>query len=65
MTKAEAIKMFGGRSKLAKALGITFQAVAQWSEGNISEPRHSHVLVMAARLGLIAPIGRRQQKRKS
>ena len=32
MTKAEAIKHFGGSTKVAKALGITKQAVYKWPE---------------------------------
>ncbi|SEG21243.1 Cro/CI family transcriptional regulator [Marinobacterium lutimaris] len=32
MTRSEAIEHFGGISELAKALGITYEAVRQWPE---------------------------------
>ncbi|MBF8642295.1 MULTISPECIES: Cro/CI family transcriptional regulator [Pseudomonas] len=32
MTKTQAINHFGGISRLAKALGITYEAVRQWPE---------------------------------
>lgn len=32
MTKQEAVAMFGDQTKLARALGITPQAVSQWPE---------------------------------
>ncbi|HBO6020362.1 TPA: Cro/Cl family transcriptional regulator, partial [Pseudomonas aeruginosa] len=32
MTKTEAINHFGGKSKLAAALGISYAAVQQWGE---------------------------------
>ncbi|MEI0926444.1 Cro/CI family transcriptional regulator, partial [Pseudomonas aeruginosa] len=32
MTKTEAISHFGGKSKLAAALGISYAAVQQWGE---------------------------------
>jgi transcriptional repressor of cell division inhibition gene dicB len=32
MTTEQAIKHYGGVAKLAKALGITKQAIAQWSD---------------------------------
>jgi len=32
MTKSQAIKHFGSISALAKALGVTYEAVRQWQE---------------------------------
>ncbi|HCF6640419.1 TPA: Cro/CI family transcriptional regulator [Pseudomonas aeruginosa] len=32
MTKAQAIEHFGSISKLAKALGISYEAIRQWEE---------------------------------
>ncbi|HEJ1325755.1 TPA: Cro/CI family transcriptional regulator [Pseudomonas aeruginosa] len=32
MTKSDAIKHFGSKSKLAAALGISYAAVQQWDE---------------------------------
>lgn len=32
MTKSQAIKHFGSISALAKALGVTYEAVRQWEE---------------------------------
>ena len=32
MTKSQAIKYFGSISALAKALGVTYEAVRQWQE---------------------------------
>ena len=32
MKKTEAIKLFGGLSELAEALGITTQAISQWGD---------------------------------
>lgn len=32
MTKSQAIKHFGSISALAKALGVTYEAVRQWGE---------------------------------
>ena len=34
MTPKQAISFFGGRSELAKALGISYQSVQQWDEAN-------------------------------
>ena len=32
MTKAQAIEHFGSISKLAKALGVSYEAIRQWEE---------------------------------
>jgi transposase-like protein len=38
ITKTEAIEAYGGNaSELARALGITPQAIYQWPEGDIAE----------------------------
>jgi transcriptional regulator with XRE-family HTH domain len=53
VTKRQAIKLFGSTSELARALGICPQAVSQWREGAIDEPRVSQVKLRAIELGLL------------
>lgn len=42
MKKTEAIKFFGSKSKLAKAIGISYEAVRQWPE-DIPYLRQLHI----------------------
>jgi DNA-binding transcriptional regulator YdaS (Cro superfamily) len=74
MTKRQAIKLFGGVCKLARALGIRSQAVSQWRDGRIGEPRASQVKLTAIEHGLLKlssitllpnPKGRRYSRRYS
>lgn len=53
MTKAQAIALFGSVGKLARAIGVRSQAVSQWPEGEIYEPRNSQVILVALERGLI------------
>jgi len=55
MTKQNAIDIFGSASKLAKALGITRQAVSQWDD-NLSLRRIDEVTGAAYRLGRLPRI---------
>ncbi|WP_085614961.1 MULTISPECIES: Cro/CI family transcriptional regulator [unclassified Pseudomonas] len=41
MTKSQAIKYFGSISALAKALGVTYEAVRQW--GDVPELRQYQI----------------------
>ena len=52
MTKQQAIDLFGGVGKLAKALGITSQAVSLWSDGDLPSRRANEVTGAAVRLGV-------------
>lgn len=53
MTKAEAIRIFGGTgAALARALGVTSSAVYQWDD-ELSQERADRVRGAALRLGLI------------
>ncbi|MDQ3562724.1 MAG: Cro/CI family transcriptional regulator [Pseudomonadota bacterium] len=56
MTKAEAIQLFGGVVALARAVEVTSQAVSQWPDGEIDEPRRSQITLLAIRRGLIPPV---------
>lgn len=56
MTKAEAIRLFGGVGALARAVEVTSQAVSQWPDGEIDEPRRSQITLLAMRRGLIPPV---------
>jgi hypothetical protein len=53
MTKRQAIKLFGGVCELARAIGVRSQAVSQWPEGEIYEPRASQVKLRAIEYGLL------------
>ena len=48
MKKSDAIKIFGGNNKLAKALGKTPGAVSQWDE-EMSEQRINEIIGCAVR----------------
>lgn len=52
MTKQQAISLFGGVGKLAKALGITSQAVSLWRDGELPERRANEIIGAAVRLEL-------------
>jgi transcriptional repressor of cell division inhibition gene dicB len=54
MKKSDAIKLFGGNNKLAKALGKTPGAVSQWTE-EMSEQRINEIIGCAARKGINVP----------
>jgi transcriptional regulator with XRE-family HTH domain len=53
MTKREAIYLFGSVTQLANALGIRPQAVSQWEEGPLDDPRASQVTLRAIEQGLL------------
>ena len=45
MTKAEAVDLFDGNtSALARALGVTPQAIQQWPDGELGQRRSQQVL---------------------
>lgn len=52
MTKQDAIKLFGGVGKLAKALGVTSQAISLWADGELSVRRSNEVMGAAIRAGI-------------
>lgn len=53
MTRAEAIKEFGSVTELAKALGITPQAISQWPE-KLSQAKIDRVeLARLRKVGLV------------
>jgi len=52
MTKQQAISLFGGVGKLARALGITSQAVSLWQDGELPERRANEIIGAAVRLEL-------------
>lgn len=54
MKKTDAIKLFGGNTKLAKALGKTPGAVSQWSE-DMPQNRVNEIVGCAVRHGLKVP----------
>lgn len=54
MKKQDAIDMFGTPTELAKALGITRQAVYQWPD-EISQEQEDRVIGAAYRLGVSLP----------
>lgn len=56
MTKAAAIDLFGSGTALARALDITRQAISEWPDGEIYEPRRSQITLLAMRRGLIPPV---------
>lgn len=56
MTKTEAIKLFGNVRELAKALGITPQAIYLWDE-ELSERRENEIIGTAFKLGLLKKRG--------
>jgi hypothetical protein len=53
MHKQQALDLFGGVSKLARALGISPQAVSMWPDGELPTRRANEVLGAAVRLGKI------------
>ena len=55
MTKKDAVKLFGGNSKLAKALGKTPGAVSQWTD-EMTEQRINEVIGCAVRKGVNIPL---------
>lgn len=54
MTKTQALKLFGGNTKLAKALGKTPGAVSQWSD-DMPQNRVNEIVGCAVRQGLKVP----------
>jgi len=52
-TKSEAASLFGSKSALADALGITRQAINGWPE-NLSERQKNEVLGAAIKAGKVA-----------
>ena len=56
MTKTEAIKLFGNVRELAKALGITTQAIYLWDE-ELGERRENEIIGTAFKLGLLKKRG--------
>lgn len=52
MTKQDAIRMFGGVGKLAKALGVTSQAVSLWADGELPVRRVNEITGAAIRAGI-------------
>jgi transcriptional regulator with XRE-family HTH domain len=53
MTKSEAVWLFGSVTQLANAIGIRPQAISQWEEGPIYEPRASQITLKAVEQGLL------------
>jgi hypothetical protein len=53
MTKSEAVWLFGSVTQLANAIGIRSQAVSQWPDGPLDEPRASQVTLKAVEFGLL------------
>lgn len=54
MTKSQALKIFGGNNKLAKALGKTPGAVSQWRE-ELTEDQKNLVIGCAIRKAIEVP----------
>lgn len=52
MTKQDAIRLFGGVGKLARALGVTSQAVSLWADGELPQRRVNEIVGAAMRAGI-------------
>lgn len=65
MNKQEAIDLFGGVSRLARALGIRPQSVSGWRDGPLPLRRSNEIIGAALREGKQAEVARLIQDQPS
>jgi DNA-binding transcriptional regulator YdaS (Cro superfamily) len=58
MNKQDAINLFGGVSRLARALGIRPQSVSGWQDGELPQRRVNEIIGAAHRAGMSDVVGK-------